>query len=383
MLGIDNMVIAYGTGIVCLILIVLNVASVAIAIRRAKPRATPLPVPADAPGVTLVRPVCGIDNFCEETLGSSFRLDYPTYEVIFCCARANDPVVPVVEKLIAAHPDVRARLIIGDEKVSANPKLNNCVRGWDAAAYEWIILADSNVLMPGDYIQRLLASWGPKTGLVCSMPQGSHPLNLWAELEIAILNTYQARWQYSADGIGTGFAQGKNMLWRRDVMDAGGGIRALAAEIAEDAASTKLVRRQGLKINLVDSPFEQPLGTRKFSDVWLRQIRWARMRRKTFPGHYAPEILADCITPTLLASYTAHLLGWNVPLVAAATLGLLYALEFILASANRWYFSWRMPFLFLLRDLMLPVIYVDAWLQDDFTWRGNAMSVREEERPST
>lgn len=383
MLGTNDMILAYGTGLIALILVVLNFVSVGIAIRRAKPRATPLPPPANAPGVSLVRPVCGIDNFCEDTLGSSFRLDYPRYEVIFCCARANDPVVQVVERLIAANPQVPARLIIGDEKVSANPKLNNCVRGWDAATYEWIILADSNVLMPRDYIQRMQASWGPKTGLVCSMPQGSHPQNLWAELEIAILNTYQARWQYAADGVGTGFAQGKNMLWRRDIMEAGGGIRALGAEIAEDAASTKLVRKQGYKINLVDSPFEQPLGKRTLRDVWLRQVRWARMRRKTFPGHYAPEILADAATPVTLAAYSAHLLGWNVPLVVLATFALLYLSEFILARANRWYFSWRLFFLFFLRDLMLPAIYLDAWLLDDFTWRGNSMSVREEERPST
>jgi len=69
------------------------------------------------------------------------------------------------------------------------------------------------------------------------------------------------------------------MLWRREVMEKGGGIRALGAEIAEDAASTKLVHRQGLDINLVDSPFEQPLGCRGFRDVWLRQARWARLRR--------------------------------------------------------------------------------------------------------
>src|ERR1700691_1040949 len=252
------MIFGYGVGLVCLILVTLNFISVGIAIRRAKPRKTPLPPRPDAPRVSLVRPVCGIDNFCEETLGSTFRLDYPHYEVIFCVARANDPVVPVVERLIAAHPNVPARLIIGDEKVSANPKLNNCVRGWDAARYEWIILADSNVLMPRDYIQRLFASWGPQTGLVCSMPQGSHPQNIWAELEIAFLNTYQSRWQYAADGLGTGFAQGKNMLWRRDILEADGGIRALAAESAEDAASTKVVRRAGLRINLVDSPFQQP-----------------------------------------------------------------------------------------------------------------------------
>jgi ceramide glucosyltransferase len=377
------MTFGYGIALVCLILVILNFISVGIAIRRAKPRKTPLPPRPDAAPVSLVRPVCGIDNFCEETLGSSFKLNYPHYEVIFCVARANDPVVAVVKRLIAAHPNVAARLIIGDEKVSANPKLNNCVRGWDAARHDWIILADSNVLMPQDYIQRLFASWGPQTGLVCSMPQGSHPQNLWAELEIAFLNTYQSRWQYAADGVGTGFAQGKNMLWRRDVLEGGGGIRALAAEIAEDAASTKVVRRAGLKINLVDSPFQQPLGRRTFQDVWHRQIRWARMRRKTFPAYYLPEILAGCATPALVGAYAAVLIGWNAPLTAGLVLLSLYCAEVILAFANKWYFSWRLPFLFLLRDLMLPVVYVDAWLVNDFTWRGNAMTVREEEKPST
>src|SRR5665213_2253212 len=130
MLGTDDMVLAYGTGLICIVLVVLNFVSVGIAIWRAKPRRTPMPAPKEAPGVSLVRPVCGIDNFCEETLASSFRLDYPDYEVIFCCARAADPVVAVVQRLIAANPHVPAQLILGDEKVSANPKLNNCVRGW-------------------------------------------------------------------------------------------------------------------------------------------------------------------------------------------------------------------------------------------------------------
>jgi hypothetical protein len=76
-------------------------------------RSMPLPPPRAAPGVSVVRPLCGLDNFCEETLQSSFELDYPSYEIIFCVARATDPA--------------------GDEKVSANPKLNNCVRGWTRA----------------------------------------------------------------------------------------------------------------------------------------------------------------------------------------------------------------------------------------------------------
>jgi ceramide glucosyltransferase len=306
------MAMAYAAAWFCFFLIFLNLISIGIAAIRARPRPTPLPPPRAASGVSVVRPLCGLDNFCEETVESSFRLDYPAYEIIFCVARASDPVLPLVQHLIARHPDRPAQVIVGDEQVSLNPKLNNCVRGWDAARHDWIILADANVLMPKDSIQRLLASWRRRTGLVCSMPLGSRPRNLWAELECSFLNTYEARWQYCAETVGAGFAQGKTMLWRREVMEKGGGIRALAAEIAEDAASTKLVRRQGLCINLVDSPFEQPLGHRGFRDVWLRQVRWARMRRKTFPLFYAPEIVAGAALPCLAAAYAAWMLDLNV-----------------------------------------------------------------------
>ena len=106
-------------------------------------------------------------------------------------------------------------------------------------------MADSNVLMPRDYMQRLLATWRPDTGLVCAPPIGSHPRGFWAQMECAFLNTYQARWQYFADTIGLGFAQGKTLFYRRSDIEAAGGLRALAAEAAEDAASTKIVRASG------------------------------------------------------------------------------------------------------------------------------------------
>ena len=127
------------------------------------------------------------------------------------------------------------------------------LKGWRAAAHDWIVIADSNVLMPPDYIQRLFASWRADTGLVASPPVGCMPHGFWAEIECAFLNTYQARWQYFADTLGFGFAQGKTMFWRRAVLEHAGGIRALAADPAEDAASTKIVRAAGLKVRLVDA----------------------------------------------------------------------------------------------------------------------------------
>jgi ceramide glucosyltransferase len=48
----------------------------------------------DAVSVNILRPVCGIDNFVEETVRSTFHLDYPHYEIAFCAADGKDPVIP-------------------------------------------------------------------------------------------------------------------------------------------------------------------------------------------------------------------------------------------------------------------------------------------------
>ena len=205
--------------IFCAGALALQAASVGLVLARLRGRTPPAPA---LPPATLLRPVCGLENNLEETLASSFALSHPDYEVIFCVAEADDPVVPLVERLIAAHPGVAARLLVGDERVSGNPKLNNLVKGWAAARHDWIAMTDSNVLLPPDYFATLFAHWTPGTGLVSSPPAGTQPADFAAELECAFLDTYQARWQLAADQIGLGFAQGKTLFWRRDILDAGG-----------------------------------------------------------------------------------------------------------------------------------------------------------------
>lgn len=348
--------------------------SVAIAVIRCRARAEIESVPVGAPPISLVRPVCGLDNFVEPTLRSGFELDYPNYELLFCVANARDPVVPTVRRLIAEYPQVRARLLIGDERISANPKLNNCFKGWCGAAYEWIVLADSNVLMPPDYLTRLWNGWQEDTGLVCSPPSGTAPQGFWANVECAFLNTYEARWQYVADTIGVGFAQGKTMFWRRSVLEDAGGIRVLGLEPAEDAASTKVVRDAGLRVRLVDAPFPQPLGHRRAIEVWHRQARWAQLRRASFPMFYVPEILGGAVLPMAAAAALAVAfdLSWMAAAIAVATVW--YSTEAMLARTAGWPLSWAYPLHALIRDLALPVLWVSGWLGYDFVWRGNAMS---------
>ncbi|SFV37142.1 ceramide glucosyltransferase [Hyphomicrobium facile] len=325
--------------------------------------------------VSIIRPVCGLDHFDEMTLRSTFELPDSGYEVIFCAAREDDPAVPFVRKLIAKYPHVEARLLIGDDRPTSNPKLNNIVKGWAAARFPWIVLADNNVLMPENYLGDLFRSFEPGVGLVCSPPVGSHPIGFWAELECAFLNTYQARWQSAADTIGLGFAQGKSMLWRRDILDEAGGVEALGAEIAEDAAATKIVRAHGLRVRLVDRPFEQPLGPRSVKQVWARQVRWARLRRVTFPVFYAPEILSGSMLPIASGFAAASSVGLDPLTVLAGLLVVWYGAEALLARVAGWHLKWPSPLAWMLRDALLPLLWVEGWAGDTFVWRGNDMSV--------
>lgn len=357
----------------------------AAAVRCRRPADAPdaaRPAPAPAPAVSIVRPVCGLENFIEETLRSTFQLDYPRYEVLFCVARADDAAIPLLRRLISDYPWIDARLLIGDERISANPKLNNMFKGWREAAHDYVVFADSNVLMPRDYVQRLLGRFDRETGLVCSPPAGSRPGNFWAEVECTFLNGYQARWQVFADTIGLGFAQGKTMMWRRTDLEAAGGLRMLGCELAEDAASTKVVRAMGKAVRLVDAPFPQPLGRRSLAEVWKRQARWAQLRRASFPLYFLPEILSGALLPVSAAAFLAYACDVNAGLAAGGLAALWYGAEGLLAAAAGWPLSPRMLAAAMLRDLMIPALWINAFLDDDFVWRGNAMTTAAADAPA-
>lgn len=326
--------------------------------------------------VSIVRPVCGLDHFDHLTLRSSFGLDYPDYEIIFCCADERDAAVPLIRALISENPATPARLLFGDDKPTANPKLNNIVKGWKAARSDWIVIADSNVLMPTTYIDDLLRCSGPQTGLVCSPPVGCMPIGFNAELECAFLNGYQARWQIAADAIGFGFAQGKSMLWRRELLDGSGGILALGAEIAEDAAATKIVRSRGLNVRIAAHPFEQPLGPRQAKQIWHRQLRWARLRRASFPMYYVPEVLTGSALPIAAGMFAAASINAD-PLTAFIFIATVwYGAEIVVTRAAGWHISRTSLIAWGLRDMLLPILWIQGWTGNTFTWRGNDMSVR-------
>ena len=355
--------------------IALHLGTLAIAYVRCRPSRKVRTATA-LPPVTVVRPLCGVETFSRRTIHAAFALDYPQFELLFCVARGDDAVVAMVEAAIAANPQVSARLLVGNDLISGNAKLNNMVKGWREAAYPWIAFIDSNVLVPPAVIRNIVGAWGDDTGLVTAPPVGILPDGVGAWLECAFLNTYEARWQYVMDAFGAGYAQGKTLFYRKVDLDRSG-MRDLAAEPAEDAASTKMVRNLGLRVRLAP-PSPQPLGAREIKEVWGRQLRWARLRRATFPWEFLPEILSGTVIPAISVAAACLVTGAPLAPWLAAYLVAWYGAELALAAGCRWPLGAASLPTLVARDLLLPALWVGAFTGSSYTWQGNAVTM---ERP--
>ena len=332
--------------------------------------------PANAEAVTIVRPVSQIEPHIWQTLESTFDIDWPNLAIVFCAARESDSAVAIVRALLDRYPDAQAQLLFGESRISDNPKLNNCVKGWTAARTDVVTFVDSNVQLPRDYLKIMMACWDEDTGMISVPAVGSAPGSFWAETECAILNTHQARWQLVADAFGMGFAQGKNLMFRKSVLDPLGGIAALAREPAEDAAATKAIRAARLEVRLAPMPFPQPLGTKAFRQVWNRHLRWAKLRRATFPMQYLPEFLTGSALPFTAFSSALYMLGIDltVPLLVLATVW--FGSELATARKLGWHVSARTPVTLIVRDLLLPILWIAGFSPGGFEWQGHAMSAQ-------
>ncbi len=102
-------------------------------------------------------------------------------------------------------------------------------------------------------------------------------------------------------------------------------------------------------------------------------MRWARLRRETFPHYYACEIASGAFLPSLAVAVWAWAAGMPVLPALALLLTFWYGAEAALACSVGWHLRPATLVAMALRDLAIPVLYVQGWVGKGFVWRGNAM----------
>src|SRR5437868_15045870 len=95
--------------------------------------------PADGeftPPVSILKPLCGLDPHGYESLRSHCLQDYPEYEIIFGVSDPNDPVIPVVRRLMAEFPAISMKLVLSSRTFGMNLKVSNLIQMLQAARHE-------------------------------------------------------------------------------------------------------------------------------------------------------------------------------------------------------------------------------------------------------
>ena len=135
------------------------------------------------------------------------------------------------------------------------------------------------------------------------------------------------------------------------------------------------MRGLALRSRLIDRPLAQPLGHRTASEVWNRQLRWARLRRASFFLYFVPEIFSGGVLPTIAVAILAHEFGWPVALCTVAFGAFWYGAEMLLAAAADWHTPLLYPLYGLLPRSVAAGAVRRALKGNDFVWRGNEMQV--------
>ena len=342
--------VSLSAGAFCAIATLLHIASIAVVVARVRrPRRTLRRAGAQRRRLDRTPGVRNREFQPRRRSRSSFRLAHPRYEVLFCVAQANDPVIPLVQRLIDSHPGVPARLLVGNDRISDNPKLNNVVKGWNAASYAWIVMADSNVLMPPDYLEELFATWRADTGLVSSPAIGSRPDGILGRTRMRVPQHLPGALAVLCRRDRHGLRAGQD-----DALPARhhrGGRRHPRARLRtrrgrrldQDRPPARPARARRRP------PVPQPLGWRTAAEVWQRQLRWARLRRDTFMLFFLPEFFSGGMPPLAACALSPSPTDGRCCSRSRRSSTLWYGVEALLAALAGWHLSWRSPFAWLMR----------------------------------
>lgn len=256
-----------------------------------------------APGVTLLKPLKGLDPETRGCLESWFKQDYcGPVQILFGVADAQDPVCELVRKLIAEHPQANAQLVHCAEPFGPNGKVSTLVHLERLAQHDYFIVSDADTCVPPDFLAQVVQPLrDPQAGLVCCFYALANPTTLAMQWEAVGVNAdfwsqvLQSRTLKPID-----FALGAVMATRRQQLNEVGGFRALVDYLADDYQLGQQITRRGYRIELCPVVVECRERAQGWREVWAHQLRWARTIRVCQPVPYFLSILGNVTLWNLL-----------------------------------------------------------------------------------
>ncbi len=336
----------------------------------------------DKPPVSLVLPVKLLEEGFERTQESAFAQDYPQFDVTVSAIERDSPAVGKMREIFARHPNRSARVLLSTARFAASPKVDNLYAPFMQATHDVIFMKDANVLLEPDALSEHLRQLTDEVGLVCAIPYCARLDNFAAHVEAWIINGPHARMLFLASCLGQGHGVGKIMLFRRSDFLRAGGFDAISHTVGEDNALAKAMRRIGRRPVFSHRPVRQELGSREFMDVYQRQLRWSVIRRNDELLSFLLEPICQAFPAVIAGMLAAPLIGFSAFAGFAATFVSWFALETLLSMAKGWQLSLAAPAVFVVREVIMLAVWVNAWMTDRVVWAKDKVHARVAAQPA-
>jgi ceramide glucosyltransferase len=357
---------------------------------RRRSQGEPVRLAGWEPGVSIVKPLCGVDEGLERNLETFFALDFPggAFEVIFSFASETDPAYPIAQRIADRHPRVRSVFVFDRREPGGNAKVNRLTAALRHARHRLILFSDGNVRVRPDFLRRAV-SWfanpwparnaggSNSVGLVSHLFLARGAEGFASRIESLYLNgCLQGGTALLAHVLCMSCVVGKSILVSRRALDAIEGIGALREHLAEDFLLGRQIQRAGYGVAL-SADFLDTIEVRKSARaVWGRHRRWAMMRRRLGGALYAGELLTATL-PWFLATAAASP-GAAVVGAAAALLAARYLAEIAVGAAVGRRLGARDVALLPVRDLAVFAVFWAGLMGRRVAWRGRAMRIGKE-----
>lgn len=326
------------------------------------------------PPVSILVPVCGLDAGAWDNWSSLCLQAYPNYEVLFGVTDPHDPAIPMLRRVVETYDD-RARLFCGLKPRGINYKDSNLSYLLEEARYEVIIFADSDIRVDADYIHTVTAPLADeKVGLVTCAFIGYQPQSLGAAIA-----SFGRCFDFIPSLLiarrldrGLRCAVGATIATRKATLASFGGLHF--NRIGSDYNLGKRAAQAGYRIELSLYVLESDTGYESITQVFQRELRWARTIRFNRGAQYYSMVFcygtAYCFPLLLLSEFANWAIALSCTTFFVRYLQVLIAISSInCLKLLPW--LWVLP----LRDgLNFFVWFVGAFGQGVY-WRGRQLRV--------
>jgi ceramide glucosyltransferase len=336
------------------------------------------PEPRAFPGVSILKPLCGLDDDLAESLERFARLDYPRYELLLGVRSSRDAAYPLALAAERRHPG-RVRVVVQRGEPGLNPKVNQLVSLARAARHDLLVVSDSNVVVEEGYLREIAACFeqDARVGLVTHAVAGAGEARLGSLLDNLHLSASIGPGMIGAKRVaGKDVVVGKSMALRRADLRRLGGFERVADVLAEDyVLGREIVRSLGKRVVVAHRPVWNLSRRRSVGDFYARYARWGVIHRKMVGTPvYLCELLLNPFALTLCAFALAPSARGLEGVIACALVRA--AIDGAAGGSLRGH-RFRVHHLAAvpLKDVVLAAAWLQGLLRSSVEWRSNRLTV--------